>query len=260
MTKGPYLLHDAIDKKRRDILRTLLEAGFNPRITDAYGLEPIHHAVFQRRGEDIKLLVKYGADINALLVERTETTGYPIDENIEWHKLLFVVNDTNPLQAAGVALVDEDLLKLIIGLGADVNIEFPTTGDVPFNTFCMCRFLGTAKIMIEAGAKIDHQDRRHGFSPVFWTINCNNRQLMKMIISRGANVNQVSADSTGRKTPLHLAACYGLEREWFVRTLVAAGADRAKLDAEGRTPRDVALQAGYPEDHEVVALLSPPRS
>ena len=70
--------------------------------------------------------------------------------------------------------------------------------------------------------------------------NPNNAAVAQLLIDYGADVTATQAQGY---TPLHYAASNGLES--IVRNLLARSVDRNARDADGKTPRDLAIEKGH---------------
>lgn len=95
-----FSLYAAIDHKRMEIIRLLLEAGLSPDVDDGYGGKPLHYATEAGYDDVVNLLLEYGANINL----GTDDTG------------------NTPLMVA-VEESDSDMIKLLLTKGADPNIQ-----------------------------------------------------------------------------------------------------------------------------------------
>jgi ankyrin repeat protein len=62
--EGKTLLHNAVARKRKDVIDLLLEHGADINARDKYGYTPLHWAVSSKSKEMVKLLVDHGADVN----------------------------------------------------------------------------------------------------------------------------------------------------------------------------------------------------
>ena len=65
------------------------------------------------------------------------------------------------------------------------------------------------------------------------------KEIVELLIAKGADVNVKSADGSGGRTPLHFAAYYGHEE--IVELLISKGADVNAKRSNGATPLDLAL-------------------
>lgn len=100
-------LHWAAVNGSVDAAAILLEAGADPNFQDARGRSPLHWAARRNRLEVVNLLLQAGADPNL------------VDEDY-----------MTPVMCAAFALdVSRELFSSLVGTGADINYQLPTTGD-----------------------------------------------------------------------------------------------------------------------------------
>lgn len=90
---------------------------------------------------------------------------------------------------------------------------------------------------------------KHGAArfPVMLSNEVAGREMLRILVSHGVDVNAVDQDSSARFTPLHLAAMDATL--WQVELLLEHGADPDAIDASGMTPLDRArkVQQEYPD-------------
>ncbi len=63
--EGKTVLHNAVARKRKDVIDLLLKRGGDINSRDKYGYTPLHWAVSSKSKEMVQLLVDHGADVNA---------------------------------------------------------------------------------------------------------------------------------------------------------------------------------------------------
>ncbi|ETW03134.1 hypothetical protein H310_05556 [Aphanomyces invadans] len=108
---------------------------------------------------------------------------------------------------------------------------------------------GTSSELLEELNSLDDA----GLSLLHYVCFYNCGQLVPLLLSHGANVNQRSGQG---QTPLHLAAgCGHME---IVRLLLSEQADCAMLDLENLTPADRAEHYGHMDIARYLRSLSPP--
>ncbi|ETV74709.1 hypothetical protein, variant 1 [Aphanomyces astaci] len=108
---------------------------------------------------------------------------------------------------------------------------------------------GTSPELLEELNSLDDA----GLSLLHYVCFYNCGQLVPLLLSHGANVNQRSAQG---QTPLHLAAGCG---HWgIVRLLLSEQADGAMLDLDNFTPADRADKYGHGDIAAFLRSLSPP--
>ncbi|MDX1916514.1 MAG: ankyrin repeat domain-containing protein [Rickettsiaceae bacterium] len=106
--------------------------------------------------------------------------------------------------------------------------------------------IGAAKILIQAGADVNHKNGNN--TPLNIAIRKNNHGLVKLLLSNHANVNCRAADNI---TPLHLACKWGCNA--IATTLVENGAEiNARTLAYQYAPLHIASAYGY---EDIVSML-----
>ena len=86
-------------------------------------------------------------------------------------------------------------------------------------------------------------------SPIFYTIDENNKDAFKFLIRQGANINLQNADG---ETPLEIATRKNLSD--FVQILIKKGAKINTKDAKGKTPFDISLDMDL-DDSDLTAVF-----
>ena len=89
-----------------------------------------------------------------------------------------------------------------------------------------------------------------GWTPLHYTATSGNRQITKLLISKGANVNAINSSNY---TPLHGATCNGHKE--IAELLIANGADVNARDSGGKTPLDETMTDLSLNKKELAALL-----
>jgi len=62
-------LHSAVEEKNKELVESLLKAGANPNSFDEISKTPLHYACEREDYSIIRVLLEYGADINAQNIE-----------------------------------------------------------------------------------------------------------------------------------------------------------------------------------------------
>ena len=97
-------------------------------------------------------------------------------------------------------------------------------------------------LLIEHGAQVSSPDS-YGHTPLMWCASVRDVSLTERLLREGADVNARRPDGT---SVLHVAVQSDADPD-TVRLLLAAGADPAVRDGEGKTPADYAREAGFTE-------------
>ena len=109
-------------------------------------------------------------------------------------------------------------------------------GETPLQVACAKGDEDRARTLLEDGANCNTQDNA-GWTPLHDAVTGIRTNIVRLLLQFGANPSVPGGDH--RLTPLHDAVTGGdIE---IVRLLVSHGADRDAKDAEGRTPRNIAV-------------------
>lgn len=174
-----------------NFLELLLEFGADPNVFDRKGLTPIMKACRLRdKGiEAIRILLKYGADINKLCPERQDFRS----------ALHFALLSGN-----------HDLVKFMIANGSNVNMDEKYEKPSPIDIAVLKDDPHLLKIVLDAGANPNAVHTYIGsclhlascsskfnciFSIIHWLLNCNfigllnQYQIVELLLEHGADMN-----------------------------------------------------------------------
>lgn len=108
--------------------------------------------------------------------------------------------------------------------------------------------LSKVEQIIKADPKqVDARGSYEGWFPLHYAVSTSNKEIVNLLIDKGANVNVSSNDGS---TPLHIAARLGYKE--IVELLIGKDADVNAKNINGITPLHLASQEGY---EEIVKLL-----
>ncbi|CAG9770243.1 unnamed protein product [Ceutorhynchus assimilis] len=199
-----------------EFLELLLTFGANPDSKDRSGLNPLMKAVKQRNNmEVIVLLLKHGADVNAITDQRhdyrTVLHYAVVSGNINIIDLMikqgakpnydkdFDLKKPSPLDLA-ILKGDPNIVELLIRSGADVNCSSPIIGS-PLHVACaegIPNRYDILTLLLEAGADpnlkvfTDDFDYSSQLRPVLVEYIASNERLnmaiVKMLITYGSRV------------------------------------------------------------------------
>jgi ankyrin repeat protein len=165
---------------------------------------------------------------------------------------------------------DAEMVRLLVELGADLNIPLPDYGDRPLHTAAMVRSLEMTQLLAERGADL-HAENKEGSSPFRLAIVHGATEVVRFYLENGFDINEkdssgwtplhaaaynhgpmqfllslgadVNARDIGDKTPLHNAMVL-YEKKETVDLLLNAGADINAIGTNGHTPLVTALLKG----------------
>ena len=184
--------------------------------------------------KNILTAIENGADVN----QKLENTGTPLHWATWQHN-----NIPGTLE----------IIQKLIQHGADVNALNGRWGQTPLNGICNYQKsdVNVAKILVEAGCDVNIG------SPLVTAADYDNVELVKYLISVGADVNQ--KDSRGNtplskaiKSPKNYYKDYMEKYNAIVKVLVEAGAD---LTATNEYGRDAYYLANSCRNKEIIEYL-----
>ena len=205
--------------------RELLERGADPNGSYKFNLFPLHEAAARGHIEMVRLLLAKGANINAYKSGDTPLCEAAKKGHTEVARLLLAKGaDVNgyknydgkylhpPLSYAKT----QEMVELLLARGAAVQ-----GGEL---RYAHSKEAGALELLISRGANVNFPKDD---PPIFWIIRKGNVELLRLLISKGADVNTKA--HSGR-TPLHYSAAE-LGRLEMLKLLLSRGADvNAKND------------------------------
>ncbi|KAI0965233.1 ankyrin repeat-containing domain protein [Xylaria arbuscula] len=258
------VLFQAIDS---DALRALLEFGPKLNIQDDNGYAPLHLVMRSTPVENVKLLVRAGADINLLSKWNTTPLLEALSEGNEAvaDYLLSKNADTGPVsQTGGGGPLHAacrwgwvSIIKKLIERKVDVNLVLPGQWGSPLSTL-FSYFRGTTSeiqteilnVLIEAGADVTKPS-----GLIYGTVGVaaawgGVEEHISKLASEGASF--VARDTMGR-LPLHIAAVRG--DIGVFTAILNAGTEPSARDNAGRSIVSWAVQGGNIELFEKALQL-----
>jgi ankyrin repeat protein len=216
------------------VVEYLLKKGANIEVHDEYGRTPLFWAVYKGYPKIASLLVKHGANINA--VDKTNQT------------LFQIFSEQNRLMTER----ELDILKLLLENGLDINAH-PETRKIFLEK--LKPYLEVHSLFEKYGKKnrqsrsLGDEDGYTGFScgvggsstiPLKTTVKNKDYKGVKKLLEGGADVNEIA----DHRTPLNSAVFQ--EDQKMVDLLLMFGADINRVDKDcPNTPLHDATYRGY---------------
>lgn len=212
-----------------EAVEALLKRGANPNSRDKGNFSGSPMLLASGRNdlgiETMRLLVKYGADVN------------PTFHKLGWTPLLKASDMGN-----------DGEVEFLLGIGANPNVK-DYAQRTPLRFAIHHARERSVRLLLDAGA-----DREAVFDddlrPVHLAAICGNYKIMQMILEKDVDVNVRAADKLRRGTSLHMAVLKG--QATVAKMLLEKGADANAVDTLGKTPLDQAVGA---DDKALQAIL-----
>lgn len=216
-----YPLHNAVGGNHQDVAAYLISKGADTNARCADGFTPLEYAAFLKHRKMFDFLVSKGVKPNILCYVWLGDLAVIRDMVSKDPKLVNTLDpDGDPILVEAILQKQPAAAKLLLELGADVNIYWKSNGSALFRSIQA----GSAEItemLLARGADVNAVSS--GGTPLSAAIAHNDEKTLDLLISKGANVN---VQWGGRQTPLSSAvACRNMA---ITKRLVAAG---AKIDA-----------------------------
>ncbi|WP_300758779.1 ankyrin repeat domain-containing protein [uncultured Brachyspira sp.] len=175
-----------------------LDVNYNLEIDEYSKSTPLIKAIEYKQTDIINYLLENNADVNL-------TLGY-----------------STPLTEA---MYDEELVRKLIDLGADVNLT-TESGFTPLMASAGRHNIAIAELLIEKGADIEAKDD-DGINALVYASTYNNEEMVKFLLKKGADANTVCEIENEHidisPTPLMNAAYRGNTN--IINMLLENGAD-----------------------------------
>ena len=223
-----------------ECVRELLKRGLNPNIKDRRGWTPLHYAVKAGHYDIVWLLLDYGANPN------TPAGGWL---------------GPTPLHMA-VRNQNYDMAKLLLNAGAKPDAR-DGWGRSPLHEAASSGNFVITHLLLENGANVNAVDA-NGRTPLHMAViesspkepkekRLVRRGVVALLLKYGADPN--IKDKYYSRTPLHYAARDGAVE--VVKAMLEHGADPTIRDSKGKTPLDLAKEAGHDEVVQILTSYTP---
>lgn len=277
-------LHKAAALGRLDDVKQHIQCGSDVNVRDDRGATPLHWAVYNAHREIVELILSCRPDLNAAALDGvTPLTLALTNKTLDIAQLL--VNCGADIRLAresertaltrAVGQGQLEVVRWLLDHGVDVH-EPDAKGNVPIHVACGSNNCRAAELLVEYGADVNQLDGK-GRAPLRRAIEAEREGLFRFLVEHGADVNlreetgftpllaaatkppmyatmllergaNVNTRGSGINwthgwAPLHCAAHDGnLE---VVALLLTYKVDVDARDAEGRTARQIAREAGH---------------
>jgi ankyrin repeat protein len=241
---------------RPDAVMTLLTNGADPRCVDAAGNTPLHYAALSATPIVAALLCDAAAPIEA--VNRDGLTALGMAAAAGNRDLVRFLLDRGAkaeperaqpamLSAAGVADDDPAVIELLLKRKARVDVH-DALGRTALMVAALQANTAIAEVLIDVGAQVGLADSR-GTTALMEAARSGADEVLELLAARDSAPDAV--DAMGRSALI--IACQSRQSgEATIRMLLAAGAARDLLTADGKRAVDFAAAAGR---WNIVALL-----
>jgi ankyrin repeat protein len=225
----------------------LLEKDANPNAPDVNAQTPLHYAAFARNPSIARSLIANGASIE--VADNEGLTPFVVAKrngNLKVLSLLklpqeeVVLSDgLESLARATAPLQTEESTKLQVQ-----RLLREASRGVPLVQLAVSLGSETAvRQLLESDPNALAQRDPYGFLPIHLAAESGDPVVLGLILARGTGIND--EQNSAQWTPLHFAASSG--NKDAARALLEHGANRAAVDALGRTPADLAEMLGHGE-------------
>ena len=195
--EGRSALHIACNRGFSGIVTLLLKAGTNPDAKAIDGRTPLYEAVESQRLHLVQLLIDHGVDI-----ESVGPKGDP------------------PLHAAvSKGVTNLPMLRVLITGGADMNVR-DTNGQTVLHAVAIKGSVEIAKVLIESSADIEARDSRLN-TPLINAARNQNMPVMQLLIDKRANLEAMTVEGM---TALNVAV-FRANAGQIIRKLISSGAN-----------------------------------
>ncbi len=159
---GYPLAHLAAEKGSVEMLQAVLDAGGDPEQPGLGDRTALMRAVMTGQTETLKLLIAYGADLNA----QEDTPGRM--------PLMMVIDESPSIEN----------MTLLLDAGANID-AFDKRGETALAASAFMGQPDATRLLLERGAEVNTTNNA-GISPLGWAINRGNDEIAQLLIDAGA--------------------------------------------------------------------------
>ncbi len=211
---GMIPLHSSINYNSNVVLvKFLLDKGSNVNAKTSYGTTALHIAVYNNQAKVVQLLINAKADLNVSDKYKNTPVDYAKTKEIQQllvnagaklnlNKELFKAINSNDLKQV------QELIKK--GAKADATTDLhsffgSTTNWSTLHASASIKSFAITQFLISKGADVNKRNSA-GFTPIYFAIGTDNKQIVKLLIKHGAKVD---VQSDYGVSPLHVSAYNG---------------------------------------------------
>lgn len=250
--EGAAAMHYAILNCDKLVLRLLIEWGADVNARFENDATPLYLAALEDRSTHVHLLIQHGANPNALIGERTALmcaayAGYKDVVQL----LLDAGSEVNICQKSDTALMfaaeegNISIIQLLLESGADTDIQ-----DLEERTALHhAAYEGHEKVvqlLLDRGTDPGLQSSE-GITALHEAAYKDHEKVIQLLLDRGADPD---LQSSGWVTALHIAAYGGSEKA--LQLLLKTGADPDLQEGLGLTALHYALEGGHQDAMKVL--------
>lgn len=244
---------------RPDAVMTLLANGADPRKAGPDGNTPLHNAARSTDPGVAALLLDATAELEAVNQDGLTPLGIACAAG-NWRLARFLLergaqpqrDGTTPALLAAAGSDDDDPagVQLLLRHKASVNAT-DLAGRSALHAAAAAGHAGIAEVLLAAGADVDTRDHAQ-LTPLLDAAFGGHAAVAERLLQAGADVQAIDEDG---RNALALCALADSPSLPLVQRLLDAGLDPGQPDAAGKTPIDLAAEAGRWALH---AALQPP--
>jgi ankyrin repeat protein len=215
----------------KDIVELLLASGASVDVLDGNDQTPLHIASIRGHKDVVELLIANGAQIDASSGDGC-TPLYLAAWGQHREVAQFLLDQGAVIEPdIAVMLGDVELVKHYLDSGLNANSQLVrgfTKGESWLMTAISGKNRNLVELLLNRGANVNEKMEHTNVSPLHRVSAIGCLDICELLIARGADVN---AEGKYGKTPLHLATQFG--HQDIVELLLNAGANINSLDFSG---------------------------
>ncbi|KAM9837376.1 ankyrin repeat domain-containing protein 61-like [Aulostomus maculatus] len=233
-------------RKAETCLWLLCENGINvsAQVEDGSQQTALHLAISNAALAAIKLLIKYGADVNAV-----DSSGMM------------------PLHMAA-GILNKDIIVCLIRHGADINMRVRHSGNTPLHIAVVAMAIKTTKLrendicsicqLLMHGAEPDAMNKA-GRTPLQEACSMGNEEIVDLLVKNGANINKLSKSGESSLF-LFLKQRYNVRNRSLLVKLLNLTSPLTVYNKRGHLPSTLKLPCFSKQRDQILKLTQQPRS